>query len=174
MPSSAKSLPSRLPERVFSSRIRLWEDDAWALAAAGRVIAVAVYLVGYVVFVLSHADDFSFRGFWQVLFAKNFLVASPATLIAVAAIGMHRERVATATPRGGRLIDVALVGAVLLAVLCVVGSVVAFIANLPELGDDFGSGFAELMFDVAAFIAATTAGVWAVLETDRRRGAVAA
>jgi hypothetical protein len=173
MPST-KSLSARLPERLFSPRLRSWDDDAWALAAAGRVVAVGVYLLGYVVLVLSHADDFTFRGFWQVLFAKNFLIASPATLIAVAAIGLHRDRAARATPRGARLVDVALVGALALAALCLIGSAVALVADLPDLGDDFGVGFEEVMFDLAAFIAAATAGVWALLEVDHRRQAALA
>jgi hypothetical protein len=170
MSVTSSSWTAKLPGGLFSPRLREWNQDAWALAAAGRVVAVAVYLVGYIVLVLSHADDFTFRGFFQALFAKNFLVASPLTLIAVAAIGLHRDRADAATSRGSRLIDVAIIGAIVLAVLCVVGSIIGFVANLQELGDDFGFGFADLMIDIAAFIAAVTAGVWALLEADHRRG----
>ena len=171
MDGTSKSITDRLPGGLFSPRLRGWDGDAWALAAAGRVVAVAVYLLGYIVLVLSHTGDFTFREFWEVLFAKNFLIASPATLVAIAAIGMHRDRADAASARGARLIDVAVLGAVVLALLCALGSVVAFIADLPNLGDDFGSGFADIMLDLAAFVAAATAGIWALLEADHRRTA---
>ncbi|MDT5113580.1 MAG: hypothetical protein QOE20_5470 [Mycobacterium sp.] len=162
------SLSRRLPSWMFPSRLEAWSDDAWALAAAGRVAAVVIYLIGYVVLILDHAGDFGFRTFLQALFAKNFLIASPATLVAVAAIGLRRERWAQVSARGQRLAEGGLVGAAVLAAICIVGSVIAFIATLPDL-DHFGFAFQDLMIDVAALIAAVTAGIWALVELDHRR-----
>jgi hypothetical protein len=168
--SPRPSMASKLPSWMFPSQINGWSEDAWAVAAIGRVLAVAIYLVGYVVLVLDNTSGLTFRTFWQALFAKNFLVAAPAVLVAVAAIGLRRERWAEASPRAARMAESALIGAVVLAALCIIGSVIAFIATLPDL-DHFGFAFQDLMIDVAAFVAAASAGLWALVELNHRRGA---
>lgn len=163
-------MASKLPSWMFPRQINGWAEDAWAVAALGRVVAIIVYLVGYVVLVLDNTSDLTFRTFWQALFAKNFLIAAPAVLVAVAAVGLRRERWREVSARGQQMAEGALLGAVALAAICIVGSIIAFIATLPDL-DHFGFAFQDLMIDVAAFVAAVTAGLWALVELNYRRSA---
>jgi hypothetical protein len=135
--------------------------DRWAIAFAGYVAAMFLYLGGYwlAVIAANHSHE-SFRDVIATLVAHRFVVLAPAALLAVVLI-VVAPGASMGSNRSKTLRDLALFGVAIISAIVVVGSFIGVIVDLSYASRGFSAFVDSIAIHLAALIVGAVTMLWA-------------
>jgi hypothetical protein len=160
---------SKIPAAFFDGPVSSLIPDGWALAAAGYVTAIGLYLLGNFIVTLANTNNLSFRDVLESVFGRSFLVAAPALVSAMTLATRRRNE--PRSDRAGLWLDAAITSCLPLGAIVVIGSVIGFFADFGEFSHSVSGALYLLLLHLAGATLGAVAVVWSLAELAPERRA---
>jgi hypothetical protein len=148
-----------LPEQALRGRFAGLLDDGWSIAALGYSVAIGIYAIAVVFFVIPVLNGAPTGVALYTMFGRTLAVACPALITCLSLTS--RGRSDTESARSKRLFGIAItlcaVVGPILAVLMLIGAVGVLMQSGP-----LATGVEGVLIQLAAFVVASVSTIWAL------------